>query len=818
MSGKLNGATPAPTPGLVVAVGALGTRIAADVQTIFLRGDPRRAAATTFLTLQFAGAGGQAALVERAEPQEAAPLLPQEACRQVAVAAAGLRSAIVGALRELRTHERLAAAGLDEVMAPPLDVYLVADLTDPAAAGALPPLSLLLQDILAQEPDGVGHLLLSTAAFPASEGEAAQEQALVYASLQALDTWTDPQRCASWQPLAAQLGLEQALPCGLRVYLFDSRKEGTREVKDLAELVVIMGNCLLALLSGGLAQRLAAALPVSTLREHRAPYSSAGASALIFEPEILLDACAARLADEFLGAEVVPGVIPDPQLAAGWADEVIGQAGPVRRWIERVCAETPAEIRATEDEWSIGLHFARFGFERIDKEAWAEAIDNYDALFGRTKLPAYRQAMDANAQALTQALIANQDAAIEALPQQPSLYPGGLAAARRALQRLSAAWTERGEKVGAVGAALPPREKEDLAALELAAREFPDLPAFIGRLILLVTLQVYSFLTIAHGLAPDRPAGGPWAWAITALVGLLIVGACVLWLWRKARRLIVLRERCVGNSEAKYAAVLEGMARERLATLCQTLNNRISAALEQLAGLEKEVATARDVLVRRQERPEGQDTFFRVQVSDAGVVNWAYRRWRIAPEDLRQPLFVEGRLLTGWRSLTAVALVERLLTHMQPLFADVRGLTLQDVLIQRGREAAQHMLLGLPRDAVPLQRPNFDRLGGGGNANERRYLVNQPTALVAGDQQLQSAFADWELVTGDPYAVISCRTRQMLPLAALRELVRQSHKAYLGLDEATRTTLHAVADWVSLPDLESDNGRHGDRNGGGKTR
>lgn len=813
MSGKLNGATPAPTPGLVVAVGALGTRIAADVRTIFLRGDPRRAAATMFLTLQFSGADGQTVLVECAEPQDAAALLPQEACQQVVQGAAGVRSAIVGALRELRTHERLAAAGLAAAMAPPLDVYLLADLTDPAAAGAMPPLGLLLQDILAQEPDGVGHLLLSTAAFPASEGEAAQEQALVYASLQALDAWTDPQRCARWQPLAAQLGLEQALPCGLRVYLFDSRKEGTRAVKDAAELAVIMGNCLLALLSGGLAQRLAAALPVSTLREQRAPYASAGASALVFEPETLLETCAARLADEFLAAEVVPGSAPHPQLAAGWVEETVAQAGPVRSWVERVCAETPAEIRATEEGWRLGLHFARFGFERIPRESWAETIANYDALFGRAKLPAYCQAMDANAQALTQALLDSQDAAIEALPQQPRFYPGGLAAARRALQRLSAAWTARREQIEATGAAAPAREKEDLAALELAAREFPDLPAFIGRLILLVTLQVYSFLTIARGLAPDRPGGGPWGWAITAVVGLLIVGACVLWLWRKARRLIALRERCVANSEAKYAAALEGMARERLAALCQALNAQASAALEQLAGLEKEVAAARDALAGRQVRPQEQDTFFRVQVADDGVADWAYRRWRIAPEDLRQPLLVARRLLTGWRSLAATALVERLLTHTRPLFAGVRNLTLQNVLSQRGREATQRLLLALPRDAVPLQRPNFDRLGGGGNANERRYLVNRPELLVAEDQRLQSVFADWELVTGDPYAVIACRTRQMLPLAALRELAHASQKAYLSLDDAARSALHAMADWVNLPLLESDNGRHDSRNG-----
>lgn len=339
----------APTPAVVLALGRLGAEVTADVEGIFLRGDRRRAAVTRFLFLAGGGSESLAFVPVEDFPPAGADCIQtrREACERFVAGAPHLRVALEGALREMHTHERLIEAGLGDVLAPSVDLIVVADLTEPGAAGALIPLALLLQGLLAHEPYGMGHLLLSTARFDPSGGDEMAE-AQLYAVLRELDALADPRQAAVGQPLTEALGLEEVRPLLLRTYLFDHRKEGTREVRDRAELRVILGNFLLALLSGGLAQRLGDGLPVPEMLEQRAFYSSAAATALVFDPEPLIEACAGRLGAEFVAAEMGPDAMPGPRLAGDLAAEMDEQLGSLRSWLERLCTDTLCEIRAAD--------------------------------------------------------------------------------------------------------------------------------------------------------------------------------------------------------------------------------------------------------------------------------------------------------------------------------------------------------------------------------------------------------------------------------------------------------------------------------------
>ena len=785
----------APTPAVVLALGRLGVEVAADVQSIFLHSDERHAAVTCFLALADGAEG------PRFVPLEDAPSAGMdgsqtrwEASQRCVAGTARLRATLEAALRDLRTHERLIAAGLGDVLAPPLDLIIVADLTRPGAAGALIPLVLLLQDLLAHEPYGMGHLLLSTA-FADEEISAAQ----VYVALRELDALADPAQMVLGQPLAEALGLEAVTPLSFRIYLFDHRKDGMREVKDRAELRVILGNFLLALLSGRLAQRTADDIPRPEMLERRAFYSAAAATALIFQPEPLIEACAARLGADFIAAEMGPEAVPDPRLADELAAKLEATLGDLRSWLERLCIDTPCEVRATAKGVHLGLHFTGFRWEQVRREDWAETIDRYDALFGRMKLPRYRERMEENATTLARELLARQDAAIEALPQAARLYPGGLRTARRALQKLDERLEERIEtlSVRGEGPTVPLHEKQDLEILERAAWNFPDLPAFVARLVLLCTVEAYALISLGAGLRRWLAVSLWLGWGVALLACMATVGAAFLWLQRKDARLIKLRSRCVHNVERKYAALLEETAQEQLVVLCQELRKRIAEALEKLERLQATLKETQEQLAEHWAASPQVASPFRVSAVDNTFAEWAYRRWRVPPEEMRGPLLEEHRFLAGWREVATEVLISRLLSYGRRIFAPLRTLSLEDVLRRRGDEDVAALLSALAQRTTPLLRPNFDRLGGGGHAHTGRYVLLGDPATSAFAPALNGTLSAWETVTtGDRYVALCCCTHHLIPLAALRELMRRGRRAYqgLGVEERRRIEVLGIGD------------------------
>ena len=400
-----------PTPALVLALDALGLEVAADLESIFLHGDKRRAAVTRFLALTYNVQDGPGLIPvrEAQRPQERTVLTRREAGQRIIEHAASLRAALETELRELHTQERLIEAGLVDAAAPPLDLFVVADLTEPSASGALGPLAYLIANLLAYEPEGRAHLLLSTATF-ATAGNGGTGDAQAYIALQELDALLDPVRTSVRRSLAAALGLEADAALAVATYLFDRHKEGTREVKDRKELRDILGNFLLALLSAGLAQQLGERLPIPEMIERRAFYSSGAASALVFEPRPLLETCAARLGADFI--EMGQDAVPDARAVDEWAERTEDQIAGPRRWLEQLCANTPCEIRVGADGLHLGLHFHGFRFGGVQKEDWADKIASYSVLFDRTKLPRYTQTIQENADKLTGRTTADLEAAV----------------------------------------------------------------------------------------------------------------------------------------------------------------------------------------------------------------------------------------------------------------------------------------------------------------------------------------------------------------------------------------------------------------------
>ena len=799
-----------PTPAVVLTLGQMGTQIAGEMEAIFLRGDSRRAAVTTFLTLG-ADERGAARLVplQAGDLEQDGQMSRREAGERIISHGARLRADLEWATREMRTHERLNQAGLGDVLAPPLDIVLLADLTEPAASGMFIPLAAICGEMVRTERDCSGHLILNAATFGGANDEA-DAGAGVYAALKELEALLRLKAQAPRDRLAQALELEYAASWEFRVYLFDHRKEGTREVKDRAELHIIVGNFLLSLLSGGLAGQIARNLPAAEMHEGHAYNSSAAATALIFEPDPLIEACAGRMGAEFIIAELGQEAAPDPRLPDELAGELVQHLGGARDWVERLCADTPCELRETNGDLELGLHFSGFRFERIDKEAWGEAIATYDSMFRHVKVPRYEECIAENADSLAEECLTSQKTSIDSLPETPWLYPDGIENSRKTLQRLDERLADRADWLARRRRRSVRNADADLDALERAAWNFPDLPAFLARMLILCVVAAYALIGLGNGLAQDHPPASLLGWIGAAAACTVIVAAMAFWLHRKDRRLIALRQQCIRNSEEEHAAALENAAREHLLGLSVALREQIAQGLTDLAALERAVGEARDSLAARWTsasagwRSAGSNgQVFRPMPVDPNVADWIYVHWRQTPEGMRLPVLETHRWLVGWRDVSAQELAARLLKYGTDMFGPIQDLSLEEILVQRDGPGLEPLLLDLAREAVPLLRHDFDRLGGGG------HIITGRSALLADPgrsglaELVKRRLPDWSvLATGDRCVAACCQVRHMIPLRALPDLVRQTRRAYEGLGPTEKMNWHLFDEWAALPEIE----------------
>jgi len=737
-----------PTPALVLAIGQLASETVAEGELIFLRGDRRRASTTSFLALGKIGEGQgqpkfilvplkQALTSKISKSQDA-----RQSYQDFISAASNIRAALEVALHNLRTHERLLEVGLGDKPALPLDVILLADLTDPMCA-VLFPLAVILQSLLTHEPYGKGHLLLSTAVF-SPQGTNRQTEAQLYTHIQTLEALFAARRNTVKDQLASALGMTELLPpLPFSCYLFDCYKEGTWEVKDEAELKIILGNFLLALLSGGLAQQLSPAAPQPDILDRQAYYSGAAATALVFDPQALSRACAARLGAEIIVEEFGPQVPADPRLGQIVTDELMAQMPTPRDWLKRLIAGIPYELSPTGD-LRLNIHFADLRFEDVPIERWVQSILDYDESFEKTRFPDHQAALQTNAEELCEEMQSRLTALIEALPQQPRLYPGGLAASRQVLQNMAGLFEEHQRLFSSNqnGAAYTATFTAALQTLDQAIAALPKPPLWINRLPLPLKTIAISIFTL-------------------------------LFLRREHQRLILLRQQCVRSLEQKVAAALEEIAGQRLAGLCQQLLEAIAQAEESLQRLENILDRVRKRLAREWKEFPPAASIFRPSAVDKAVAGWAFSHWRQPAEKVRTSLLSDHGFLREWREATVRDLEMRLLDFGGEVYQSLWELGLDDILPQRSDKDAEALITILAQGAVPLLRPNFDRIGGSSASYQTRHLLCADPQASIFTPSLRKDLGEWQSVaTGDAYLALCCRVRHMIPLAALHELLQ----------------------------------------------
>lgn len=712
------------TPTLVLTIGSGLTPATVDVQKIFFQSDVRRRATTRFLALDFRAKQPElteAGVTDRGK--HTGTISRQQIIEMTQENAGSIQNGIRTVLHDLRSHEKLIEVGLGGKAHLPLDVMVLADLAEPESAA----LALLLPSIyslLTDEPYAKVHLLLSIAAF----SENAQECANAHESLKAI----------------CEILEDKKQPCLPQVYLFDRYKEGVWEVHDRDELQIILGNFVLALLTGGLAQRIAHQVAQLDVVKNQAYFCGASATALIFDVAQLQKACAMRLGAEIIGMEFHSKLIPDPvRVEEMAADFSLKYANP-QTWTARLCQDS---LFHSQGETSVELHFSDLRFEDVPMEDWVKTMQAYDTHFNDMVLPVQTDLVIRNACGLNDEFLEQMTRFTQTLPKQARLYPGGVTSARLVLERIQKTIQEVRYLSGdasRIEHTCNEQIKLSLEKLEKTMQSLPKPPAWVLRLPEFLRKPVVQLFNL-------------------------------FFLYRELKTLTDLRQGSVRLMEQKYESLMKEVIHQKLNELAVGWGTAFEKQRKSL----KRLQSALDALLiefnERTLKLISSPSLFRLSALDESVLAWAYYYGKRPQEGFRHALLGEHGFLTEWQKSNSRTLQERLERFCREVYQPLSRADLEEALHHRNGKDAGFLALSMMQGSVPLLRPNFDQTGSGSSFQLRFLQCKDPSSsslfpTFKNDEQ------EWEYISTDDLLLATCcRVRMMIPRTALAQIFERGN-------------------------------------------
>lgn len=728
------------TPALVLTLGNSMLPALAKVKRIHLQSDARRAVVTRFLALCLHPRRGEVewTSIEDAPGDRVPSGSWKDAFEKAQRLGDTLGIGIRTALHELRAHEKLIEIGLGDRNALPMDVYLIADLTEPDASVLLAVIP-VIQSLLKDEPCAVLHLLLNIAVFdesPLSHANVSASLENLHQLVQAQDQGPNPQ-----------------------IYLFDRFKEGVWEAQDMTEVQTILGNVLLALLSGGLAQQIVHQLPQADVEQFQAYFCGASAVAVVLDMEMLQQMCALRLGREIIENEFHSRIDPNPARVDDLAGTFLAEHVNPDLWRQDLCRETL--FHASTGDPDLGFHISDLQFEGIPMEDWGDAIRAYDEVFRSARLLTEWAMVKKNSDDLGRKHSDDIAVFAQALPLQTRLYPGGVRAARMVLEKIRSALLGETQESGDEHA-IEKIEKEwtspiqtSLEWLENAIRKLPKPPRWIMRLPAFLRLPAVQLFNL-------------------------------IYLHRDLKTVTDLREASLRLVEKKYVALMN-------VQITQSLNDLRRAGI---VALEKQIRSLKRLQARLDKLPDhlasleidmgSGESLFRLSALNEILLAWAYYQGKRPPSGFRQSLLAERDFLGNWQGKDRKTLAGELLQFCREVYGNLSDIDLEEVLAHRNGKEATDLASALAQGAIPLLRPDFDQTGSGPSYQMRFFIGREPhcssiLSLVKNDLQ------DWqEISSGDPHLILCCRVRVMLPFTSLQYIFERERNFHDALDAGVK--------------------------------
>lgn len=712
------------TPTLVLTIGTSLVPAALDVRNIFLRSDLRRKVTTRFITLDFRAKQPELTEMETtARGKYANTISRNQVMASTRENADAIQNGLRAVFHDLRSHERLIEVGLGGKAHLPLDVMILVDLAEPEAA-ALPILLPHIYFLLTDEPYAKVHLLLSIAVF----SENPKEYTNTYEALSAINGILE----------------DRQLPCLPQIYLFDRYKEGVWEAHDMGELQTILGNFVLSLLSGGLAQRLAHQVAQLDAAETKAYFCGASATALIFDVAQVRQACAMRLGAEILAMEFHSKIIPDPTpVEEIVADFCLNHANP-QIWSARLCRDT---LFHSQGETDIELHFSDLQFEDIPMEAWARTVQAYDDHFKERLYPGQTDLILRNAAGLKDEFLDQTTHLIRSLPQQPRLYPGGVAAARMVIEQIQKnILKQRFDSVDTVATEKDCNQqiKISLETLEKALNSLPKPPTWVVRLPCFLRKPAIQLFNL-------------------------------LFLYRELKAITSLRQTSVRLVEQKYELLIKEVIHQGLNELTRAWDMDFDRQKRSLKRLQSSLDKLHIEFNKRTKQALPSPSLFRLSALDEAVLDWAYYQGRRPQEGFRHALLGEHGFLKEWQKSNSHSLQEGLERFCNEVYQPVSETDLEEALQHRNGGESDSLAHSLIQGSIPLLRPNFDQTGSGSSFQLRFLQCKDPTSFPL-FPAFQADEQEWEYVnTDDLLLATCCRIRMMIPATALTQVLERGN-------------------------------------------
>jgi len=796
-----------PTPSVVIAVGGFAAQAAQQAQRIYLRGNAHRSTASAFYQLTPDETTGLSLAALESAPEDA----PEPASnshleqRQAALLSAiqhgpALKALLERQLHEMRVHERLIDAGWADQYDVPLNFFILADVTEPWAAGMLLPLAAILNGLVANTNLCQAHWLLDIAVFP--ESDADQDMA-VWSSLQAFDDFLRPES-EGRNALAKALKLHYRQPPDFAVYLFDSRKEGTARVKDPASLNTLLGNALLTLMQRDLARRFFQERDEDTLFERGSYYSSIGSAALIYAPDALQSACARRIGYTFLTEKILRPA-RDGQTFIQYAHQIQEKLGGMYHWLESQCVELPpaiGQVRIQPDTLEMvalltDIALSPLDYERVKQTPWADQLLSFQARFEQETLPEVSGKLETNRRQLETRLAETLRIVFDHLPLETNLYPGGLHNARQVLELTAASFEKAANELNKL--AVKAQERQSLITEKLSAQR----------------QEMQRLLSSAPAL--------PW-W-VRILPAFARRWLAPLYLARRYGRQFhlaqVLRDECLVLLQQLCGLEIEQLALDQIGDILPGLQIQVQEAQAALAILEEKLNQAAQTFSLEWgafplgATENGWDDLFRQPVVDLSLAMWAYGQWQPDLDAWVDAFLTAQPLFASWQTVEAEAVTAWVRDQSMQAYQPVWSLDLEAIFalwaaqtpgFTAGKPLSTKTIATCMSAAFPPIRPDFDAVGGSNGSSVTFHgLTSDPEWKNCCLPPAQNDVARWQAVyTGDPYTALFAQVRRTFPLRSLSDSFQGARLRFEGLPVEQRQAYNLLTglDLVAPPIVE----------------
>jgi hypothetical protein len=782
-----------PTPAIVIAAGNFAVTTAAQIKNIYLRGDPRRKKVTNFLTLSEIEGGSlqvitlDTAISEQNQVVEGGNQPVRQSRQSVFQETVNnidsLRVSLEQALYDIRSHELLIEAGWAEEYDVPVNLYLLADIKDPFASGVILPLSCLLQDISENTHLCRVHALFNTAVFPPSATDPKTDLDVeVYTFLLELDDLLQ-EKSRNREKLTKALGCESSNPLSMTVYLFDCHKEGSYVVKNNEHMQIMMGNALLSLMEKDLARRVIALQDPFEVADQQSFYNSIGAVAIAYDPASLQQACARKIAHEFLATTILSDNV-DAQNAANEAEIAEKQLGNLHIWLERCVFQLPpaiGHVRIVPDTNEFltlltDLRLAEIDYEHFRDISWVQQIRDYAVSFEQETRPLVQKTISSNAQQLENDLSLELSEVIEFLPIKPSLYPGGIQNAMQTLRFLSEYFSKEGAKIQKLQSSYNQIMEDVNEGLEKKLEQIRDL--------------------LNH--APKLP------WIIRVLPKFARIWvAPIFYAYRFGKQIVELqnlKEESIELVQKQSSSQIQAEVLNRVDDLIPRLVQLIEKGGNDYQILDEIVGTASAQLSSDWPKfplgqPEnGWDEVFRVPVVEHCFSNWAFTNWHPSFEKWVYKFLAEESPFIDWRRLSSDAIIEWLSLLGSRVYSPLWQISLDDIFrlweeetpgFTSNEPISPELISMSMRAAIPLLHPDFDAVGGSGLSSisshglvgkpEWQYFKGLTNSLCTNNLE--------QIYTGDPFVGLFLQIRHSVPLNSLTDMIRSGKHKFFAMSE-----------------------------------